>query len=131
MSMEIMCDNKIIAEIVSDNYVLTEGVDKDDIPFGLFTKSNIESVQSVWDWFSTERVFPRERVDCKELLNMLGLDFYDEWAIVKKTGASQMTDPWWLRIEDDWTYENNTVRGIMERRCREQRNKLKNHSKNN
>lgn len=75
--------------------------------------------------FTSGRVFPKNRDDCKELLELLELDFYDEWAIVKKTGASLMTDPWWLRIEDGWTYENNTVKGIIEKENREYRAKHK------
>ena len=125
MAFDIMCDRKVVAKIKGNVYKLEPNIDKGDVPFGLFTDSDTEDVNAVWDWFTEDRVFPENRVDCKELLKEMGLDFYDPWAIVKKTGGSVMTDPWWLRVEDDWTYENHTVRGIMERKNREYKNRCK------
>ena len=81
------------------------------IPFGLFMNSDVESAFKVTDWFSA-RAFPEERVDCKELLEDMGLERYDPWEIVKQTRGTLMTDGWWLKMNPDDTYETQSLRGL-------------------
>ena len=89
---------------------LKPNLPKELTPFGLFRDSDTESLFKVVDWFS-DRVFPEERVDCKELLEELGLDRYDPWEIAKKTRGTLMTDGWWLKIKPSDTYEKCSIRG--------------------
>lgn len=58
-----------------------------------------------------DRAFPKERVDCEELLDDLGLDRYDRWNIIKETRDTLMTDYWWLKIKPTDTYEEYSLRG--------------------
>ena len=102
--MKLMCSDKIIADTVKigDLYYLKlrDGVAPIDIPFGLFMKSNTESLFKIQKWAST-RCFPPERFGADELLAELGLDRYDACEIVKRTGA-RMTgvDKFWIDFED-------------------------------
>lgn len=115
MAYIIMCDDTEITDMEGlgtsqANFVLKTGVPKEYIPFGLFLNSNKESVLRVMEWFE-DRAFPEERVDCKRLLEELGLDRYNRWEIIKKTRGTLMTDFWWLKIEPTDTYKEYSLRG--------------------
>jgi len=112
----IMCDN--IELTTTENIGLPQvqmrlkpNLPKDTIPFGLFRNSDTESMFKVIEWFS-DRVFPEERVDCKELLEELGLERYDPWEIAKLTRGTLMTDGWWLKVHPTDTYEEQSLRGL-------------------
>jgi len=90
---------------------LKPNLPKEIIPFGLFVISDVESAFKVTKWFS-DRAFPEERVDCKELLEELGLERYDPWEIVKLTRGTLMTDGWWLKVHPTDTYETQSLRGL-------------------
>ena len=47
-------------------------------------------------------------MDCKEILEMMGLPDYNAWEIVKRTNACLMEDPFWLRFSEDETFEDTT-----------------------
>jgi len=89
---------------------LKPNLPKELIPLGLFENSETESMFKAMNWFC-DRVFPEERVDCKELLEDLGLDRYDPWEIVKLTRGTLMTDGWWLKVHSTDTYEKHSLRG--------------------
>lgn len=101
--MKLMCRNEVIADTVKiDNMYylkLRDGVEPIDVPFGLFMKSKYEDLFRIQKWAST-RCFPPDRFGADELLKELGLDRYDPWEIVKKTGA-RMTglDEFWIDFE--------------------------------
>ena len=44
----------------------------------------------VW---AKKRIFPKNRMDCKEILKLMGLPDYNAWEIVKRTNACLMEDP--------------------------------------
>ncbi len=52
-------------------------------------------------------------MDCKEILEMMGLPDYSAWEIVKRTNACLMEDPFWLRFSEDETFDD-TTRGRQE-----------------
>lgn len=115
MPFVIMCDNTEITYIEGlgtseAQFVLKDGVPKEYKPFGLFMNSNKESIWKVLNWFE-DRAFPKERVDCEELLEELGLDRYGRWNIIKETRGTLMTDYWWLKIKPTDTYEEYSLRG--------------------
>ena len=47
-------------------------------------------------------------MDCKEILEMMGLPDYNAWEIVKRTNACLMEDPFWLRFSEDETFDDTT-----------------------
>lgn len=101
--MKLMRSDKIIADTVKKEgqyYLkLRDGIAPIDIPFGLFRKSEYESLFTVHDW-ACKRCFPPERFGADELLAELGLDRYDAWEIVKKTGAKLTgADKFWIDFE--------------------------------
>ena len=57
------------------------------------------------DWadfqdFLSERCIPRQRAGLREYLGALGLEEYDPWAIIEKTGGRMAEDQQWLTIEE-------------------------------
>jgi hypothetical protein len=112
MAFELMVDNTPIAIRDGEIYRLIDGINKDNVPFGFFKNGNTESTLRVFKWLE-DRAIPPEREDIREILDIMGISEYSEWAIVRFTGGTLMTDPWWIRFEDNWTYENHTVRGIF------------------
>jgi len=46
-----------------------------------------------------ERCIPRGRVGLREYLEIIGLDEYDPWEIVKKTQGRMAEDQQWIEIE--------------------------------
>ena len=111
----IMYDNMelTVTENIGTSLVqmrLKPNIPKQAIPLGLFRDSETESMFKTMNWFC-DRVFPEERVDCKELLEELGLERYDPWEIVKLTRGTLMTDGWWLKVHPTDTYEEHSLRG--------------------
>lgn len=66
-------------------------------PFG--NKKNI-TIDDVLEYFE-ERCFPRERLDCDELLEGLGLSYYDPIEIVRKTHGLLRDDYEWVRFKGE------------------------------
>lgn len=99
-SVKLMYSDKIIADTVEKDGVpclqLRKGLLPEQIPFGLFMNSEYETLFKIHDW-ACKRCFPPERFGADELLKELGLDKYDRWEIVKRTGA-EMTgvDKFWI-----------------------------------
>ena len=59
----------------------------------------------VW---AKKRIFPKNRMDCKGILKMMGLPDYNAWEIVKRTNACRMEDPYWLRFSEEETFADTT-----------------------
>ena len=105
-----MMDEKEIAHLSEDGQYLcaNEGVPQYDLPLNLFIgdKRKVPLVDVVvW---AKKRIFPRNRMDCKEILEMMGLPDYNAWEIVKRTNACLMEDPFWLRFSEAETFEDTT-----------------------
>jgi len=79
-----------------------------DLPLNLFIgNSRKVPLVDVVVW-AKKRIFPKNRMDCKEILKLMGLPDYNAWEIVKRTNACLMEDPFWLRFSEDETFEDTT-----------------------
>lgn len=67
------------------------------LPFGIRTYATYEDLLEYFE----DRCFPRERENAKDILNRLGLDFYDPEAICRKTHGQQFDDFVWLQFSDE------------------------------
>lgn len=112
MAFELMVDNTPIAIRDVEIYTLIDGVLPEHIPMGLFRNGKTEQTINVFEWLR-QRAIPENRTDIDDILKILGMDRYDDWGIVKLTGGTLMTDPFWIRFKDDWTYYNHTTRGVF------------------
>lgn len=57
--------------------------------------------------FFESRCFPKDRGNARQLLDYLGLEFYDPYAIVLRTRGQQNDDFYWLRFKGDTTDYNS------------------------
>ena len=108
--LKLMFDEREIAHLSEDGQYLcaNEGVLQYDLPLNLFIgNSRKVPLIDVVVW-AKKRIFPRNRMDCKEILEMMGLPNYNAWEIVKRTNACLMEDPFWLRFSEDETFEDTT-----------------------
>ena len=108
--LKLMLDKREIAHLSEDRQYLcaNEGVLQYDLPLNLFIGSSRKvPLVDVVVW-AKKRIFPRNRMDCKEILEMMGLPDYNAWEIVKRTNACLMEDPFWLRFSEDETFEDTT-----------------------
>jgi len=67
------------------------------LPFGVNKNPTIADVSR----FFESRCFPRERRNCKQILEDLGLDAYIPLDIVRKTHGRQLEDYCWIKFEDE------------------------------
>ena len=67
------------------------------LPFGVHEKATPELL----DEFFEDRCFPRERVNCKQLLRTLGIDCYEPELICRKTHGVQFDDFLWIQFSDE------------------------------
>jgi hypothetical protein len=109
LKFQYMCRDAVIADVVINrgersvqcvNYT-------DDItlkPFGINTQPTLADVA---DFFES-RCFPRERRNCKQILDDLGLEEYMPLCIVRKTYGRQLEDYCWIKFEgEDLDYERD------------------------
>jgi len=67
------------------------------LPFGIQKKPTITDISR----FFESRCFPRERRNCRQLLDDLGLDAYVPLDIVRKTHGRQLEDYCWIRFDGE------------------------------
>lgn len=67
------------------------------VAFGIKTSVTYEDLLEFYE----SRCFPRERVNAKELLRGLGLDYYDPEQICRKTHGQQFDDFMWMQFSDE------------------------------
>ena len=67
------------------------------IPFGVRTSATFDDLEE----FFEDRCFPRERVNCKDILRRLGLDCYEPELICRKTHGMQFDDFLWIKFDND------------------------------
>lgn len=108
--LKLMMDEKEIASLSEDGQYLcaNEDVPQYHLPLNLFIGDKREvPLVDVVVW-AKKRIFPKNRMDCKEILKLMGLPDYNAWEIVKRTNACLMEDPYWLRFSKDETFEDTT-----------------------
>ena len=67
------------------------------LPFGVHKEANLDMLEDFYE----DRCFPRERVNCKQILRDLGLDCYEPELICRKTHGLQFDDTLWLQFSDE------------------------------
>lgn len=65
--------------------------------FGVLESATIDDLED----FFEDSCFPKERVNCKSILNRLGLDCYEPELICRKTHGLQFDDFIWLQFSDE------------------------------
>lgn len=98
--VEVYLKEDLISKIFVNNYNVTfENYIKNPLwlPFGVKKKVTLNDLEEFYE----ERCFPRERVNCKELLRDLGLDCYEPELICRKTHGLQFDDFLWLQFSDE------------------------------
>ena len=74
------------------------------LPFGVNRNPSIADVNR----FFESRCFPRERRNCKQLLEDLGLEEYIPLEIVRKTHGRQLEDYCWIKFDgEELDYERD------------------------
>lgn len=102
-----------LAVKVGDEYVLRSipNIPHSVLPEDLFLNRAWEvSMFDFINWIK-RRVFPENREDCKELLQLLGLPRYDQLMIAEVNKACLMEDPYWIRFRPTDSFRTDTVRG--------------------
>lgn len=108
--LKLMMDAVPLAELSKDGQQLCalERTAQVDLPLNLFIGDRrCVPLVDVVVW-AKKRVFPKERMDCDKLLAAMGMQNYDAWEIVKRTGACLMEDPYWLRFSEEEAFEATT-----------------------
>ena len=78
--------------------------DRRKLPAYLYGLYGFRATEPSFYWlekFIEDRTFPRERMNCNDLLAWMGLDRYDVWEINRKTHGITTDDPFWLRFEGE------------------------------
>jgi len=74
------------------------------LPFGVNKNPTISDLNR----FFESRCFPKERANCKQILEDLGLDEYIPLEIVRKTHGRQLEDYCWVKFEgEELDYESD------------------------
>ena len=74
------------------------------LPFGTNKSPSIVDVMT----FFESRCFPKERRNCRQILEDLGLDEYVPLEIVRKTHGRQLEDYCWIKFEgEELDYERD------------------------
>lgn len=64
----------------------------------------------VIDDFFRDRVFPETRVNCRELLDLLGFQHFDAEAIARVTHGILFNDTYWVRFDNENLTYNDILR---------------------
>ena len=67
------------------------------LPFGVNTSPSIADLNR----FLESRCFPKDRRNCRQILDDLGLEEYIPLEIVRKTHGRQLEDYCWIRFEGE------------------------------
>lgn len=65
--------------------------------FGINTAPTWDDLEE----FLRSRCFPETRANARQLLRILGVDYYDPWEIVKKTQGKMAEDHQWLEFVEE------------------------------
>jgi hypothetical protein len=76
------------------------------LPFGVNKTATMKDLQKFYE----DRCFPRERVNCDEILKDLGLDCYDPERICRITHGQQFDDFIWLQFSDEPQVEYKDIK---------------------
>ena len=91
---DLVCEIEVKGSTVNFKNYTTDILSR---PFGVLESATIDDLEE----FFEDRCFPRERVNCKSILNRLGLDCYEPELICRKTHGIQCDDFIWLQFSDE------------------------------
>lgn len=109
IEFDYMYKNTVMSHVIADygaNKVKVTNYTDDIIftPFGVNMNPTIDDFEA----FLESRCFPRERRNCKQLLDDLGLINYSPILIVMKTHGRQLEDYCWIKFKgEDLDYERD------------------------
>lgn len=92
---------------------LNKNTKEEDLPMAFKTLNNdFISIDMGKEWhhkimrlWVESRIVPKERHHIEELLEKIGLKFYDEISILKYTSASHIDDKYWVKFNPNDTFE--------------------------
>lgn len=95
-----------IIEVDKDRVKVTNYTD--DLILTAFGVNDNPTIEDL-DEFLEDRCFPRSRINCREILKALNIDYYDPFLICYKTHGVIQGDFCWLRFDDqpDVTWEKD------------------------
>lgn len=67
------------------------------LPFGIKKTATMQDLEE----FYADRCFPEERANCKDVLRVLDVDYYEPELICRKTHGQQFDDFLWLQFSDE------------------------------
>ena len=102
----------LYAKIIVDGTKVTCENYQDDVvwkPFGENDNPTLDDLNEFYEW----RCFPKERVNCADILRRLNVPFYDGELICRKTHGLQFDDFIWLQFSDEpqVTWDEIKIRG--------------------
>ena len=89
---------------------LNDNIERSWLPYIFDIGLDCDMEKIVHSWIK-ERIFPKNRIGAKQLLENLGLKKYDREKIAEITRCSVITDPYWIAYKETDTYYNNSIRG--------------------
>lgn len=92
MNREKPCTDIIIDFGISEIHIINYTAELTDRAFGTIDHPNWQQFQK----FLESRCFPKTRAGLKNILNELGLQYYDPWEIIQKTGGRLTDDHQWI-----------------------------------
>ena len=99
-SFEYLDKDTVLAKVYIDgDTVVVENYTNDviDKPFGNCENPTIDNVKELF----LERCFPETRVNAKQILRSMGIDYYDPYRIIRKTHGVLIEDCYWIRFSDE------------------------------
>jgi len=109
LEFRYMWKNKVMTDVVvnyTKNIVTftNYGSNIFHVAFGVRDTATIKDVNDLFE----ERVFPKERRNCKQLLRDLELDYYSPFLIITKTHGRMWDDYSWIKFKgEDLDYERD------------------------
>ncbi|UMZ73017.1 hypothetical protein [Natranaerofaba carboxydovora] len=121
LKFEVLHKDKVVAEVfvsADKKYIYIDQTTKPEkrpFPVSIDTKTtpfnNPRRGLKVVNNFLKSRCFPKERFNCHQLLEDLGLKTYSPLAIVEKTHGLQFDDYLWIRFNgEDLKYDDIKIR---------------------
>ena len=99
IEFEYMNKEKVVAHISIDGVSIKQELFTKNILDIPIVKNN-PTINDLYDFFES-RIFPRERADKDDLLELLGLKEYNPYEIVKKTHGLHYDDFRWIKFKGE------------------------------
>lgn len=81
------------------------------LPFGKKSKA---CIQDFYD-FVEDRIMPKSRFNCKEVLDEIGMDTYDSIELLKYNHGMSVEDPIWIRFDGEEVDYDKVIKPFISR----------------